>query len=228
MKKYAETIEEMRRYYRARAPEYDDWYFRRNSYDKGNSLNRLWIHELKTLRRYSRLIKGHHILEVAAGTGMWTQYLLENNTVTPVDASPEALSINYRRTGLKGVIGDAFELSSHKGGGYDLCFLAFWLSHVPLQLVDGFFRDIARTIAPGGRVVIFDSVYNGSELNCLSHENDIQVRSLKSGEAYKVYKRYYSSFALRSLAGRFFRNHSLLLTSNYFFILDGQLRTEFT
>ena len=38
----AEQIE----YYRARAPEYDEWFYRRGLYDRGTALNAAWQREI--------------------------------------------------------------------------------------------------------------------------------------------------------------------------------------
>ncbi len=221
-----DILDEMREYYRKRAPEYDDWYFRRNAYDKGRTLNAAWFRELKVLRKYARSISGHKILEVAAGTGMWTQYLAEGNSVTPVDTSPEALCINRARSGVAGVVGDAFQLAFLAPHSHDLCFFAFWISHVPEEHMARFFRSVADAVSPTPRVVVVDSIYNPTELNCLSHENSVQMRALRSGRAFRVFKKYYTPSELRSLSERYLKHSRVTYTGDYFFVLDGVLRRD--
>jgi len=66
-----ELLDEQISYYRARASEYDEWFFR--------------------LGRYGR------VLELACGTGLWTRRLAELAAeVTALDATPEVLQINRR------------------------------------------------------------------------------------------------------------------------------------
>jgi hypothetical protein len=49
----AEQIE----YYRARANEYDEWFFRQGRYDHGLELNKSWFGEIETLRRAVRQLQ---------------------------------------------------------------------------------------------------------------------------------------------------------------------------
>jgi hypothetical protein len=37
-------------YYRARAPEYDDWFLRRGRYDRGSARNRRWFEQVEVVR----------------------------------------------------------------------------------------------------------------------------------------------------------------------------------
>ena len=39
-------IDEQIRYYRQRAPEYDEWFHRQGRYDRGPEHTRLWQHEI--------------------------------------------------------------------------------------------------------------------------------------------------------------------------------------
>ena len=61
----AEQIE----YYRARANEYDEWFFRQGRYDRGPELNKRWFEEIETLRdEIDRFKPAGEILELACGT----------------------------------------------------------------------------------------------------------------------------------------------------------------
>ena len=46
------VIAEQVAYYRARAPEYDDWFFRRGDYDHGADWNRRWRREVGAVQRH--------------------------------------------------------------------------------------------------------------------------------------------------------------------------------
>ncbi len=94
-----ELIQEQIAYYRARAAEYDDWFFRRGRYDRGRDFNEQWTGELAAIREsLARLGPFDSALELACGTGLWTQELARNaRRVVAVDASPEMLAFNRQR-----------------------------------------------------------------------------------------------------------------------------------
>ena len=61
-------------YYRARAPEYDEWFYRHGRYDRGEAHTRQWESEAQQVRdQLHSVSKLNHILEMAPGTGIWTQ-----------------------------------------------------------------------------------------------------------------------------------------------------------
>ena len=78
------------------------------------------------------------VLELACGPGVWTGQLLRHaSDVTAVDASPEMLAIAAARTREVGgervrfVQADLFTWTPDRR--YDVVFIGFWLSHVPLK-----------------------------------------------------------------------------------------------
>src|SRR5687768_17469150 len=95
----ATPLREQLEYYRARAAEYDQWWLRQGRYDRGPDTNAQWFAEaamvssaLKEFRPAGR------ILELACGTGLWTEQLLPDAShVTVVDGSPEMLGITAHR-----------------------------------------------------------------------------------------------------------------------------------
>src|SRR5262245_16013201 len=95
-----EIVEEQKDYYRARAAEYDDWFYRRGAYDFGPEHTRQWGQEAELVRQtlYNLNLTGH-VLEIAAGTRIWTQELIKNAAhVTALDSSPEVLQIKRLKT----------------------------------------------------------------------------------------------------------------------------------
>lgn len=218
------VIEDMKQYYKERASEYEEWYDRKNRYDKGEELNKLWFKNIELLKDYTLSIKGHSILELASGTGKWTQFLIKNNKVLAVDNSNEMLEINRARSGVEGIKQDIFSLSIDNPNNYDACFFGFWLSHVPENQLDEFFQTIKKSLAKNARVIIFDSYLNQTELNCLKYEDNVQDRALNNGKVFKVYKKYYTKEELENLIGnRYFKEYKITLTPEYFYIFDGIL-----
>ena len=92
----SELLKHQIEYYRARAPEYDDWFYRRGRYDQGEAHTRQWQAEAQQVRDQLHSASGFaHILEMAPGTGIWTQELIKiGEGLTALDASPEMININ--------------------------------------------------------------------------------------------------------------------------------------
>src|SRR5271163_3752585 len=99
------TMDDQIAYYRARAPEYEDWFYRRGRYDRGEPWNRLWFEEADAVaQQLNALPKCESVLELACGTGIWTQRLISiGRQVTAVDASPEVIEINRARVASEAV-----------------------------------------------------------------------------------------------------------------------------
>jgi ubiquinone/menaquinone biosynthesis C-methylase UbiE len=80
------------------------------------------------------------VLELACGPGTWTGRLLRHATdVTAVDASSEMLGIVAARIGgerVRFVQADLFTWMPDCR--YDVVFIGFWLSHVPLERFESF------------------------------------------------------------------------------------------
>ncbi len=99
----SQMLHEMENYYRARANEYDDWFYRRGRYDLGQETNARWFAEANQVFSVLETLKIEgHILELAPGTGIWTERFLSSaSTITAVDASPEMIAINRARVSCK-------------------------------------------------------------------------------------------------------------------------------
>lgn len=154
------VIAEQVAYYRARAPEYDDWFFRRGEYDHGADWNRRWRREVDALRRALDAAQpSGRVLELACGTGLWTERLAPRAAaLTCVDASPEVIALNRRRVAAEHVdyvCADLFRWRPPRR--YDFVFFGFWLSHVPAGAFIPFWSMVGQALAPGGRVFFVDS-----------------------------------------------------------------------
>src|SRR5713101_4855913 len=86
-------------YYRARAPEYDEWWLREGSYDLGPDVKAKWFAEVRIAEEaLESFAPTGRVLELASGTGWWSQRLVDASTeLTCVDASPEAIEIARTR-----------------------------------------------------------------------------------------------------------------------------------
>jgi demethylmenaquinone methyltransferase/2-methoxy-6-polyprenyl-1,4-benzoquinol methylase len=69
-------IEEQIAYYQARAGEYDEWFLRQGRYDHGPEMNARWFAEVEQVARaLEAFAPAGDVLELASGTGLWTQRL---------------------------------------------------------------------------------------------------------------------------------------------------------
>ena len=78
--------------------------------------------------RSKRSGRGGEVLELAAGTGVWTEQLLRlSERVTAVDAVAEVLELNRARTGgaAEYLLADLFAWQPPRR--FDVCFFGFWL-----------------------------------------------------------------------------------------------------
>ena len=146
-------LAEQIRYYRDRADEYEDWWFRRGRYDHGADANARWFAEAALVREdLERFRPVGSILELACGTGLWTAMLAAGATdVTAIDASPEVLEIaraKVRAANVEFVEADLFAWDPARR--YDVCFFSFWLSHVPRDRWHEFWAKIGRALTEIG------------------------------------------------------------------------------
>ena len=105
MKELDLLLSEQIDYYAARAPEYDEWFFRRGRYDQGEDHKNRWEAEIKQVSEAMKgAFRGGDVLELACGTGLWTQLLAPLcNRVTAVDASPETINLCRERVQARNV-----------------------------------------------------------------------------------------------------------------------------
>jgi hypothetical protein len=70
------VLEEQRRYYAARAPEYDDWWFRRGRYALDEAEDERWRADVEEVEAaLADFAPVGAVVELAAGTGLWTRQL---------------------------------------------------------------------------------------------------------------------------------------------------------
>lgn len=190
-------------YYRARAPEYDEWWRRIGRYDHGPEENARWFAEVAEVRRAidAAPVDGD-VLELAAGTGLWTERLWPRaRSLTCVDASPEALALNRRRcpdARVHHVVADLFTWQPDRR--FDTVFFAFWLTHVPEARFEAFWRMVGRAIARGGAVVLLDSRYAPTS-TAVDHRlgdraESTRERRLNDGRSFRVVKVFHDAASL--------------------------------
>jgi SAM-dependent methyltransferase len=202
-------LSEQAAYYRARAPEYDDWWYRRQEADFGPVFAEAWWRDVDELRgAFDAFAPRGDVLELAAGTGIWTGEVLRfADRVTALDASPETLAINRDKHGderVEYLRADLFSFVPARR--FDVVFFSFWISHIPAERFAGFWSTVADALAPGGRVFFLDGARpahvdaNGPEgrrRRAAAEAIDgravggVTDRQLRDGSRFQVVKRYW-------------------------------------
>lgn len=192
-------IQQQIAYYNARANEYDEWFKRLGRYDRGTEINQRWFNEVAVVKNALYQIGTvETVLELACGTGIWTQELLKlGKRITALDASQMCIEINrsklstatnveYRQVNL---------FTWEPDAEYDLVFFSFWLSHVPPELLDSFLAKVYKSVRVGGKLFIIDSRFEPTSTaknHVLIHDSNIYIkRKLNDGQEFQIVKIFY-------------------------------------
>jgi len=217
-------LAEQRRYYGARAPEYDDWWFRRGRYSLDAEAAQAWFADVAELEAELQQVEPRgDVLELAAGTGNWTGQLLRYaDRVTAVDAVPEALEANRAKhgTAVDYVLADVFAWEPPRA--FDFCFFGFWLSHVPSGRFEAFWQLVERALKPGGRVSLVDNADLGDPRHTVSAGDEVVRRSLSDGREFEIVKRFWTPAELeRELAALGWQLHAGATRNGHFLFASG-------
>jgi SAM-dependent methyltransferase len=213
-------------YYRARAGEYDEWWFRTGRYDRGTQLNARWAAEVamveSALDAWLTARAPRTLLELACGTGLFTRHLARRVPhVTAVDASPEVLALNRSRVAAATVEYVETDLFSWRPTmRYDAVFFSFWLSHVPPERFAAFWETVAAALKPDGAVYLIDSAFDPSSM-AKDHappqpDAGIVTRKLNDGREYRIVKRFWEPLALAKQLGALGWSAAIGQTPSYF------------
>jgi demethylmenaquinone methyltransferase/2-methoxy-6-polyprenyl-1,4-benzoquinol methylase len=195
-----DLIAEQVAYYRARAPKYDEWWQRCGAYDKGPELAIEWHRQMKQVEEALDDFSVHgKVLELAGGTGWWTERLARTaDHLRVIDSSPEAIEINRARTGradVEYVVEDLFSWTPDDF--YDVVFFSFWLTHVPRTRFAAFWSIVRSCLSPDGRAFLIDNrndpilTADIKDPYVLQYEPDRHVRHIGDGREYNVVKVMY-------------------------------------
>lgn len=206
-----DLLEEQRAFYRARAANYDDWWQGRGRYDRGARGSHEWDSQVASVERALASFGARgNVLELAGGTGWWTQRLARTaDRLTVVDASAETLRLNRERVARRDVgyvVADLFSWRPPRT--YDVVFFSFWLSHVPRGRFGSFWSTVRDCLAPGGRAFVVDNRLDRSggsshkDPYVVHYGEDLHLRRLEDGSQYRVVKVLYEPDELQALLER--------------------------
>ncbi|MEG7894754.1 class I SAM-dependent methyltransferase, partial [Bacillus cereus] len=154
-----------------------------------------------------KLFTNQSILEVACGTGYWTQFIAKTaKHITAIDYSNEVLNIANQKDILPSKVnflqGDAYQLDKIPGN-FEGCVANFWFSHIPKFRIQEFLNQLHDKLGPGTTVFMADNIYTESIGGTLAHkENDpntYKIRTLDNGTKYEIIKNYYTEEELKDI-----------------------------
>jgi SAM-dependent methyltransferase len=166
--------------------------------------------DLSALRtRIGTMFAGRRVLELACGTGYWTQVMAEQaEQVTAVDVNEEVLEVarakKIKEAKARFVIGDCYSPPAQPE--CNGLFAGFWWSHVPLARLEAFIASATQSVAPGALLAFLDNRYVEGSSTPLSRKdaegNTYQARKLDDGSTHEVLKNFPSEGELIQRASR--------------------------
>jgi demethylmenaquinone methyltransferase/2-methoxy-6-polyprenyl-1,4-benzoquinol methylase len=182
-------------YYRRRAAEYEAIYALA---ERQPDLARL-------AQRLPALLAGRAVLEVACGTGYWTERIAHAAArVVGVDLAEEPMRIAQSKRYAKPpvfTLADAYALPDTLGR-FDAALAVFWWSHIPRPRIAEFLASLHARLERGARVVLVDNLYVEGSSTAISEMdrdgNTYQLRRLGDGSRVTVLKNFPTEAELRS------------------------------
>ncbi|WP_432829804.1 class I SAM-dependent methyltransferase [Dactylosporangium sp. CA-092794] len=177
-------------YYRRRAAEYDE-----------TAYGDVTAARARIARLVARMHPTGRVLEIACGTGLWTEALAPfADTLTATDAAPETIAIARHRVPAANVtfeVADAF--TGLPAARFDVIFFSAWLSHVPASRFAEFWHALRDRLSEHGRVLFLDEhVDVRAKESYLAGRDDVVERTLRDGTTFRVVKNFVDPAELRS------------------------------
>ena len=186
----------MKAYYAARAREYERIFARPE-----RQANLRMLEEMIPAQ-----FNGHSVLEVACGTGYWTQHIARTALrILATDLTQETLEVARAKDlptdKVTFAIANAFDLPADRGP-FEGAYAGFWWSHLRHAEVCRFLESLKPCLAPGAIVVLMDNLYvpgNSTPISRTDAEgNTWQTRTLDNGTTHEVLKNFPTEAQLRA------------------------------
>jgi SAM-dependent methyltransferase len=190
-------VDETTVYYERRAAEYDRIYG--------------FVHWQEDLAALHDLVAafagGRHVLEVACGTGYWTERLARTAArVCGVDVNGSTLAVArtrvYAPSPVVLVQADVYR-ALPLAPRFDAGFAGLWLSHVDRDRMGAFLDAFHGALAPGSAVMLFDERESESRAGATARVdtagNRYEKRRLADGSRFEILKNWYDTATLAAL-----------------------------
>ena len=156
--------------------------------------------------RYRRLFAGHDVLEIACGTGYWTQVIGEvAKSLLATDINQSVINLACRRCSdlhnVEFCLADAFSLRGIPNH-FTAAVAIWWWSHIPKNAIGTFLNALHSKLVPGAVVLFSDhlsSVFASYRVD--ADGNNIELRTLPDGRSFEVVKNYPSEREITDALG---------------------------
>jgi ubiquinone/menaquinone biosynthesis C-methylase UbiE len=210
-----------RAYYKHRAAEYDRIY-EAPKYQADLQWLRAWM---------ARLVKGKSVLEVAAGTGYWTQVCSRSaRSVIATDYNVETLNVAARRRlgpRVTLVAADALSLPAFKTK-FEVGVACLWWSHLKRREQQKFVSHFLSRLVPGGKLLLIDEAYRKGTADSISRHdrfgNRYELRVTANNVLYEIVKNIPDDSDLRQTLSDLCRGVRIKRLKHYW-ALSAQART---
>jgi len=209
-------------YYRSRASEYDRFY---QNPERQDDLARLraWLIDY---------VRGRTVLEVAAGTGYWTEVAAPVcKAIAATDSATETLAVAAkRRLGphVELLAADAYDLPQF-ASAFDVGMAHLWWSHVEKQRQQEFLSGFMGRLKRDALVLMIDQIYVEGICPQVSRyderDNRYELRKLQNGAIYEIVKNYPSDEELLNSFAQFSEDIQILRL-NHFWALSARNRAR--
>ncbi len=174
--------------------------------------------------------EGHTVLELACGSGYWTEQLAQSaERVLATDINQAMLDIARAKELDTDVVefaeADANDLQID--GEFTCCFAGFFWSHVLRAEQSGFLEQLRKKLGKDTLLVMLDNVYVDGSSTVIARTdlegNTFQIRTLANGERHEVLKNFPTDSALRKKLAPSVRDIRILRLEHYW-LLTGRLK----
>lgn len=193
-------IEQMNCYYEARAPWHDQYM----SYESNERMEEF----LKpTIDVIEEMLRDKRILEIACGTGNWTEVLAKRAaSIVAIDISPSALAIARSKlsdySNVAFLEGDAYSLDN-TGDSFEVLFSADWWSHIPKGILPAFLDSALSKLLPGSEAIFTDmTLFDYFKREPCRYDDDnnrLSLRTLPDGSQFEVIKNFPNESEIRHI-----------------------------
>jgi demethylmenaquinone methyltransferase/2-methoxy-6-polyprenyl-1,4-benzoquinol methylase len=188
--------------------------------------------DLAAVRRLcDQSFAGHRVLEIACGTGYWTQVISHAaKSIVATDINDEVLQI--ARTKNYGCHvsfqkADAFAVNGFPQTGFTAGLAAAWWSHLRKSQIERFLLRWHQLFPPGALMVFMDNRFVAGSNTPISRTDDegntYQRRQLADGSEHEVLKNFPSEKEIRASLGNS-AQEIRWLELPYFWFLTYQLK----
>jgi SAM-dependent methyltransferase len=176
-------------------------------------------------------LDGHIVLELACGTGYWTDVLSTSAaSVLATDINPEMLALATQRQLPPEIVSwrqaDAFALPDDLGE-FTAVFIGFWWSHIKRDQQEKFLAQLRSKFGKDTLLVLLDDVYVEGISPTVARTdlegNTFKIETAPDGERYEIPKTYPSDSSLRTRLAHATREIRITRLE-YFWLLSCRLK----